>query len=116
MRNINLKINGRIDYNEAERAARATARDMAGNISLFAWYDKARRMGAPAEACATESWKCVRDYAEHHEAAIRVSVNEDQFEFFYARAAGDAEELDAEQVTEVHQAIAQDEFNNVQGG
>lgn len=116
MMNIDLTLTPGIEYKEAEEAARKVAIDAGGNVSLLAWYDKARGIGAPQEACALESWKCVRDYATHHEADFRISVNADAYEFFFTKVAADMEELDREEVAEVHAGIAEDEFNNVQGG
>jgi hypothetical protein len=116
MNSIDLKLKSGIDYKKAEEAARKAALDMGGSLSLFAWYDKARKMGAPAEACSQENWKCVRDYATHHGADIRVSVNADEYEFFFAKAPIDAAVLDSEEVAGVHKGISKEEFDNVQGG
>jgi hypothetical protein len=117
MQNIDLSLAGGIAYGEAEKAAKeAAAAQSSGDLSLFAWYDKARNMGAPQEACALENWKCVRDYAEHHNADIRVSVNKDDFEFYFAKAPAGTESLDKEGVSDVHKGIAVDQDENVQGG
>lgn len=116
MMNIDLTMTPGVRYAEAEEAARNAAMDAGGSVSLLAWYDKARGFGAPQEACALESFKCVRDYAVHHEADFRVSVNTDAFEFFFTKVPAETEELDREEVAEVHAGIAEDEFNNLQGG
>ncbi|RJP65905.1 MAG: hypothetical protein C4532_16905 [Candidatus Abyssobacteria bacterium SURF_17] len=116
MKNINLKLGSGVDYAKAEKAAREAAADMAGKFSLLAWYDKAKKTGAPQEACALESWKCVRDYAEHHKADIRVSVNEDAFEFYFAKTPPGTAELKEKHVRDVHKGLAVDRDENVQGG
>ena len=113
---IDLKMTPGIRYAEAEEAAREAAMDAGGRVSLLAWYDKARGLGAPQEACALESFACVRDYATHHMADLMISVNADAYEFFFARVPADIEELDRDELVEVHAGIAEDEFNNLQGG
>ena len=116
MMNIDLKTEYEIDYGEAEAMARKAADEAGTGFALMSWYDKARGTGAPREACALESWKCVRDYAEHHDASLRVAVNADEYEFFFTRVPVDAEELDVDGVTEAHAGISRDEFDNIQGG
>ena len=116
MMNIDLKLENGVAYDEAERAAREAVEATGGNFALMAWYDKARGIGAPSEACSLESWKCVRDYAENHEAGVRVAVNDDAYEFFFSKVPIDAMELDTDGIEESHAGIAVDEFNNVQGG
>ena len=116
MMNIDLKSEYEIDYGDAEAMARKAAEETGTGFTLISWYDKVRGVGAPQEACSLENWKCVRDYAEHRDASLRVAVNEDMYEFFFTRVPADVEELDVDEVTEVHSGIARDEFDNVQGG
>lgn len=117
MRNIDLSLAGEIGYSAAEKAAREAVAEAAGQgLSLLAWYDKANNKGAPQEACSLENWKCVRDYAEHHKADIRISVNKDAFEFYFTKTPAGTETLDKESVEDVHKGIAVDEAENVQGG
>jgi hypothetical protein len=113
---IDLKTDHKIDYGEAEEMARRAAEDAGGGFSLVSWYDRVRGVGAPQEACSLESWKCVRDYAEHHDASLRVAVNADEYEFFFTKVPADAEELDVDEALDVHSGIAQGEFDNIQGG
>ena len=117
MQNINLSLDAGIAFEAAQQAAKnAVGESVPGDTSLLAWYDTARKMGAPQEACSLESWKCVRDFAEHHKADVRVSVNEDAFEFFFAKVPAGTETLDKEGVADVHKGIAVDQDENVQGG
>ena len=87
-----------------------------GKAMLVAWYDRTRKTQGPAETCSNEDWKCALAYAENHDADLRVSVNTDQFEFFFSRATGAVTELNEKDLLAVHAGIATDEFNNVQGG
>ena len=116
MVNIDLNIPGKVDYFKAADEACKLAEDAGGSFSLLAWYDRGRGTGAPQEVCSLENWKCVRDYAEHHRADLRVSVNDDEYEFYFFRVPADVEELDREEVETVHTGIARDQFDNVQGG
>jgi len=116
MMNIDLSMTIGIGYDEAETAARKAVSDADGEYTLTAWYDKARKMGAPQEACSLESWKCVRDYAEHHDADVRISVNGDAYEFYFTRVPHDTAALDRDGIEGIHAGIAKDEFDNVQGG
>jgi len=117
MQNIDLSLASGIAYQAAEAAAKeAAAAQSSAALSLLAWYDKAKSKGAPQEACALENWKCVRDYAEHHKADIRVSVNKDAFEFYFAKVPKGTAELKKKRVADVHKGIAVDKDENVQGG
>jgi hypothetical protein len=117
MQNIKLDLTPGVAYKEAENAAKeAAAAQSSAGLFLLAWYDKERQMGAPQEACSLENWKCVLDYAEHHNADIKVSVNNDVFEFFFAKVPAGTETLDKESVADIHKGIAVDQDENVQGG
>ena len=117
MQNIDLSLAGGIAYEAAEKAAKeAAAAQSSADISLMAWYDKAKNVGAPQEACSLENWKCVFDYAEHHNSDIKVSVNGDDYEFYFAKTPAGTETLDKEGVSDVHEGIAVDQDENVQGG
>ena len=116
MVNIDLYTEGGVGYGKAAREAWKVAEDAGGNFSLVAWYDKARNMGAPREVCSLENWKCVRDYAVHHQADLRVTVNDGEYEFYFSRVPAGAQVLDSEGVEEIHAGITLDEFSNVQGG
>ncbi|UCD57811.1 MAG: AF1514 family protein [Candidatus Hydrogenedentota bacterium] len=117
MRSIDLKLDPGIGYKTAEKAAReAVAKEAGEGLSLLAWYDKAKKTGAPQEACSLENWKCVRDYAEHRKADMRISINNDDFEFYFAKTPAGTDTLDKEGVEEVHKGIAVDRDENVQGG
>jgi hypothetical protein len=115
VRTIELTLKGPVNYQKAEKEARMAASE-AGAVSLLAWYDKERGMGAPREVCSKETWKCPRDYAEHHKADIRVSINGDAYEFFFTRVAAGADALDVDEVVAVHHGIPKQQFDNVQGG
>jgi hypothetical protein len=116
MKNMELNINGSVDFKAAEKAARKAASEFGGNFSLIAWYDKAKETGAPQEVCMKENWRCARDYADHHEASLRISVNGDAYEFFFTRIPADAEGLEKDEVAAIHEKASGDEFDNVQGG
>jgi hypothetical protein len=115
MRTIKLTLKGSINYQKAETEARKAASE-AGAVSLLAWYDREKGAGAPREVCSKETWKCPRDYAEHHKADVRVSINGDAYEFFFTRIAAGADSLDSDEVVSVHHGIPKQQFDNIQGG
>jgi len=116
MRSIEVNVAGLSSYADAEKAARKIAAQAGADLSLLAWYDKAKGTGAPQEVCSSEKSRCPRDYAEHHKADIRVSINNDAYEFFFVRIPADADALDAEEVGAVHEHAKGKEFDNIQGG
>lgn len=116
MNTINLKLDDSVSYMDAYRAALKAARESEGNVLLVAWYDRVRNVQGPTETCDGENWRCALEYAEHHDADLRVAINTDRYEFFFARATGVFTELNEEDLLEVHLGIAEDDFNNVQGG
>ena len=116
MNTMRLTLDPSIGYMDAYRAALTAATNAVGNPILVAWYDRTRKVQGPMETCSAEDWKCALAYAESHDADIRIAVNTDQYEFFFARAASEVTELDEEDLLEVHVGIPADEFSNIQGG
>ena len=117
MRNIHLETKGSVDHMLAERVARQEAAK-AGmeNAEMVAWYDHSRNMAGPLETCAKEGWKCARDYAEHHGAGLRVSVDHDEYEFFFSDVSPEFTEFDREEALGIHADARRDDFDDVQGG
>jgi hypothetical protein len=116
MNTIKLTMDRSVGYMDAYRAALHAATEAEGNAVLVAWYDRTRKTQGPAETCSDEDWKCALKYAENHDADLRISVNTDQYEFFFSRATGEVAELNEEDLLEVHAGIKADEFSNIQGG
>ncbi len=116
MNTINLLLDDSLAYMDAYKAALKAARKSEGNVILIAWYDRMRKTQGPTETCGGENWRCALDYAEHHDADLRVAINTDQYEFFFSKATGAFTELDEEDLLAIHAGIANDDFNNVQGG
>lgn len=116
MRTINLNLNGNVDFITAELAARKALIRADENVTLVAWSDRLRDMEGPTEACARESWKCARVYAENHGADVRVSVNNDDYEFYFAGIPSDYTGLDTEELRDIHERAKTADFDDVQGG
>ena len=116
MNTIKLTLDPTTGYMDAYKAALDAATEAKGNALLVAWYDRTRKTQGPAETCSNEDWKCALTYAENHDADLRVSVNTDQYEFFFSRATGEVTELNEKALLEVHAGIPADEFSNIQGG
>jgi hypothetical protein len=115
MRTVTLHLPKDIDFPTAEEAAKR-ALGRAGDVTLTAWTDRKRNMEGPREACAQESWKCARVYAENHGADVRISINDDDYEFYFTGVPADFEELDEETALEIHKELTRADFDNVQGG
>ena len=116
MKTLNVDLGSGVNYTLAEKAAREAAMKAGGKLTLVAWYDRARKMEGPREACASEGWKCSRVYADHHGADIGVLVNGDQYEFYFTRIPDEFVELDEEAALDVHQSAERPDFDDVQGG
>ena len=84
--------------------------------AMVAWYDRQRDVAAPAESCCGEGRMCTSDYAEHHGAGFKVSVNRDEYEFYFADVPHDFTELDRETGLAAHADASRSDFDDVQGG
>jgi len=118
MKTISLEMDKRVDYASAERAAKEALMSGAGvgKPVMVAWYDRPRDLASPGETCSKEGWKGARDYAEHHGADCRVSVNEDDYEFYFTNLSFDFEELDREESLSAHADASRADFDDLQGG
>ena len=116
MRTINLDLKGKVDFFNAEEAAKKALTGAGEKVTLVAWSDRLRDMEGPMEACARESWKCARVYAENHSADVRISVNNDDYEFYFAGIPAGFTELDQEELLDVHEQARMADFDDVQGG
>ncbi len=116
MRTINLKLDGNVDFYGAQEAARKALIRGEKNVTLVAWSDRLRDMEGPMEACSRESWKCARVYAENHGADLRISVNNDDYEFYFSGIPADYIGLDEEELREIHEPARAADFDDVQGG
>ena len=116
MNTIKLTLDNSTGYLDAYKAALKAARESEGNMILVSWYDRSRNKQGPTETCESENWRCALDYAEHHDADLRVSVNADQYEFFFSKVSAEFAELDEDGLLEVHRGISKDDFSNIQGG
>jgi hypothetical protein len=116
MNTIKLSLEPTIGYIEAYRTALHEAAESEGSVMLLSWYDRSREKQGPTEVCGGENWRCALDYAEQHDADLRVSVNTDQYEFFFSKVIGDIVELSEDELLAVHGGISADEFSNIQGG
>ena len=116
MNTMKLTLEPAIGYLDAYKNALHAATESEGSVMLLSWYDRTREKQGPTETCGDENWRCALDYAEQHNADLRVSVNTDQYEFFFSKVAGEFVELSEDELLEVHGGIAIDDFSNIQGG
>ena len=108
-----------VDKNSTFTTIESKARQLIGpqtNLVLLAWWDSARKVGGPAEACGDETLACAAAYATSHGSSHRVRVNGGTLDLFYGAPNGTFEELDPAMVEEVHRPAQSSAFDNVQGG
>jgi hypothetical protein len=73
-------------------------------------------MEGPQDPCLHEGWKCARVYADNHGADVKVSVNDDDYEFYFASVPENFTRLDTEEALEIHEEVGRAGFENFQGG
>jgi hypothetical protein len=103
-------------FTSIEEQARQLIGPATKNLVLLAWWDNARKIGGPREACADETLACAVAYAAAHDCSHRVRVNGGTLDLFYGSPTGTFEELDPHMVDEVHRQAKTSTFDNVQGG
>jgi hypothetical protein len=116
METLNIVVEPSPNYMDAYKAAGEAARQAVGSAMLVSWYDRCRQIQGPTEICGRNDWKCAVDYAVHHNADLRVSINTDQYEFFFAKVHGACSELSETPPLEVNAKISADELGNIQRG
>ncbi len=89
MKTMNLEMPSGMDYNEAQKAARDAALEVGGNVTLVSYYDRAKNKMVPEAVCSKEGNDGYRIYAENRDADIRVTVNDDEYDFFFLSVADD---------------------------
>ena len=89
MKTMNLEMSPGMDYGEAQRAAKDAALEGGGDVTLVSYYDRARNKMVPEVVSSKEEHDGYRIYAETHGADIRVTVNDDEYDFFFLSIADD---------------------------
>jgi hypothetical protein len=83
MKTMNLEMPPGMDYGEAQKAARDAALEVGGDVALVSYYDRARNKMVPEAVSSKEEHDGHRIYAESRGADIRVTVNDDEYDFFF---------------------------------
>lgn len=89
MKTMNLEMPPGKDYDEVQKAARDAAQEVGGNVTLVSYYDRARNKMAPEAVSSKEGTDGYRIYAENRGADIRVTVNDDEYDFFFLSIGDD---------------------------
>jgi hypothetical protein len=83
MKTMNLEMPPGTDYDEVQKATRDAALEVGGNVTLVSYYDRARNKMVPEAVSSKEGNDGYRIYAENRGADIRVTVNDDEYDFFF---------------------------------
>ena len=89
METKNLEMPPGMDYDEVQKAARDAALEVVGDVMLVSCYDRARNKMIPEVVSSKEEHDGHRIYAENRGADIRVTVNNDEYDFFFLSIADD---------------------------
>jgi hypothetical protein len=113
---LQLDAEPKSNFTSLEGKARKLIGQGTKNLTLLAWWDRAKKTGGPREACSDETVACVATYAAAHGSQYQVRVNGGEYDLFYGAPSGDYAELDRRMVEEVHRHAKRVDFDNVQGG
>ena len=116
MKTLALNTDPKSSFTSVEEQARRLIGSDTKNLVLLAWWDSARKVGGPMEACADETLACSAAYARAHGSTHQVRVNGGSIDLFYGAPKDTFEELDPRMVEEVHQSAKTSAFDNLQGG
>jgi hypothetical protein len=89
MKTMNLETPQGMDYDKAQKAARDAALGVVGDVMLVSCYDRTRNKMIPEAVSSKEEHDGHRIYAESRGADIRVTVNNDEYDFFFVSIADD---------------------------
>jgi len=89
MKTMNLEMPPGMDYDEVQKAAKDAALEVGGDVALVSYYDRARNKMVPEAVSSKEGNDGYRIYAESRGADIRVTVNDDEYDFFFLSIADD---------------------------
>ncbi len=83
MKTMNLEMPPAMDFDKAQKAATDAALEAGENVTLISCYDRARDRMVPETVSSKEEHDECRIYAESRGADIRVTVNGDEYDFFF---------------------------------
>ncbi len=89
MKTVNLEMPPGVGHDEAQKAARDAALEVGGDVTLVSYYDRARNKMVPEAVSSKEGNDGYRIYAESRDADIRVTVNKDEYDFFFLSLGDD---------------------------
>ena len=89
MKTMNLEVPPGMDCDEAQKAAKDAALKAGGDVMLVSCYDRVHDKMIPEVVASKEEHDGYIIYAEHHGADIRVTVNKDEYDFFFLSLGDD---------------------------
>jgi hypothetical protein len=115
MKPVKVNVSSNASFSDAQSRASMRIPLTHDEMSLVSWYDRKLRTGGPMEACGGQPLKASQDYARANGAEYRVSAG-NRYEFFYTSVPEGTEQLDRDELLEIHAEIEYDRYENVQGG
>lgn len=89
MKTMSLEMPSGIDCDEAQKKARDAALEAGGDVMLVSCYDRVHDKMIPEVVASKEEHDGYIIYAEKHGADIRVTVNKDEYDFFFLSLGDD---------------------------
>jgi hypothetical protein len=85
---IEIRVEGRLDFPQAQDLARRRAAEVCDEPLLLAWYDRARGQFSPQVTCCGEDKPTWLIYAESRGGDIVISINEEDYVFVFRGLSG----------------------------
>jgi hypothetical protein len=85
---IELRVEERLDFQQAQNLARQRAGEVCGEPLLLAWFDRGRGTFSPQVPCCREDKPSWLAYAESRGGNIVISLNEADFVFVFRGLPG----------------------------
>lgn len=80
---IDLRVQGPLDFSQAQSLARRRALAVGGEPMLLAWFDRARGVFSPNITCCREDKPSWLTYAESRGGDIVISLNDCDYVFVF---------------------------------
>ncbi len=84
---IEIRVEGPLDFPQAQHLARQKAKAASGEPMLLAWFDRARGAFSPNITCCREDKPSWLTYAESRGGDIVININDLEYVFVFRGSA-----------------------------